>query len=69
MEIPTLEINSRGIWVYMLQAALNYRNFGVPLTGVFNMDTFNAVKAFRREFYLTGDTVVDLEFWKKLLNY
>lgn len=70
MEIfPILEIGDNGLFVYIMQAALKYRGYSVSINGAFEMSTFAALKAFRREHYLDGDTICDDITWKALFNY
>lgn len=66
---PILEIGDNGLFVYIMQAALKYRGYSVSINGAFEMSTFAALKAFRREHYLDGDTICDESTWKALFNY
>ena len=69
IDFPTLEIGDSGIFVYIMQAALKYRGYSVAINGAFEMATFAALKSFRHEHYLGGDTVCDAATWKQLFNY
>jgi len=70
IELPELEIGATGLAVYIMQAALKYK--GVyneeNLTGNFDLPTFGALREFRKQHYLTGDTICDALTWRELLK-
>ncbi len=70
---PTiLKKGDSGLGVYTLQyylAVIGYFNTAfplIPLTGVFDEDTYNAVLTFQNAFGLTVDGIVGRETWKQL---
>ena len=70
IDLPELEIGDNGLAVYIMQAALKYK--GVyneeKLAGNFDLPTFGALREFRRQHYLTGNTVCDALTWRELLT-
>ena len=68
---PILEIGSEGFYVRVLQALLNLRlrdRPPLPVSGRFDMATYNALYEFRTQHYLNGDTVTDRLTWEFLLD-
>lgn len=64
---PTLQINSIGVYVLVLQDALNALGFSTnTLDGIFGNATLNAVKAFQEAYNLSSDGVVGCSTWTTL---
>lgn len=69
IELKTLEIGDAGLLVYIMQSALKYRGYtSAQPTANFGMSTFEALREFRKQHYLTGDTVCDALTWRELLK-
>lgn len=68
--LPTLEIGSRGLMVVLVQTALQCKGYykNCKVDGDFGNKTFEAVREFRKDNYLSGDTVVDYETYKCLFK-
>lgn len=65
----TLRRGSRGVYVLILQDALNAIGFtGSGLDGIFGVNTENAVKRFQRSNGLSADGVVGCATWRSLTN-
>ncbi|MCI8541210.1 MAG: peptidoglycan-binding protein [Erysipelotrichaceae bacterium] len=66
---PLLQNGSRGIYVLVLQVALNALGYTTyTLDGAFGPNTQNAVVAFQRENSLSTDGVVGCATWTRLVN-
>lgn len=65
---PELEVGDRGKFVEIMQVCLKYHGFKIKCDGDFGSDTFNALRDFRYDNYLSGDTVCDSFTWERLLN-
>ncbi len=64
---PTLQINDRGVYVLILQDALNALGYSTnTLDGIFGNSTLNAVKAFQSDYNLSSDGVVGCSTWTSL---
>lgn len=67
--LPDLEIGSRGLAVLLAQTALKCKNYYKgKLDGDFGQKTYEAVREFRKDNYLSGDTVIDTETYKYLFK-
>lgn len=70
IDLPELEIGANGLAVYIMQAALKFK--GVlheeKLTGNFDLPTFDALREFRKQHYLTGNTICDALTWRELMT-
>ena len=69
IDLPTLEINDSGHYVYVMQALLKYRGYDLNMTSIFDTDTFKALRAFRKDQFLEGDTVCDEQTWVQLFSF
>lgn len=66
---PTLKQGDKGIYVLILQDALNALGFSTKsLDGIFGGNTLNAVKQFQSSNGLTADGVVGCGTWRSLTN-
>ena len=65
---PVLEFNDENIFVYIMQAALNYWGYTCPMSGRFDEKTLPPLRRFRQAHYINGDTVCDALTWKALFN-
>ena len=66
---PLLRNGARGIYVLVLQDALNALGYTTyTLDGAFGPNTRNAVVAFQRENSLSADGVVGCATWTRLVN-
>lgn len=70
IDLPELEIGANGLAVYIMQAALRYRWLlhAEDVTGQFDLPTFDALREFRKQHYLTGNTICDALTWRELLT-
>lgn len=67
--LPDLEITSRGLMVLLAQTALKCKGYYYGnLDGDFGKKTYDAVKRFREDNYLTGDTIIDKETYRYLFK-
>lgn len=67
--LPELEINSRGLMVLLAQTALKCKGYyHGNLDGDFGKMTYDAVRKFREDNYLAGDTIIDKETYKYLFK-
>ena len=65
-------LGDRGVLVQYLQLALTRAGYPVELDGIFGTDTCKALREFRREYAMHGETVgcyVDQSVWKQLIPY
>ena len=67
--LPDLEIGSRGLAVVLAQTALQCKGYykGI-IDGDFGKQTYDAVRRFREDNYLSGDTVVNHECYTYLFK-
>lgn len=67
--LPDLEIGARGLAVVLAQTALQCKGYYKgKIDGDFGKQTYDAVRRFREDNYLLGDTVVDQECYKFLFK-
>lgn len=67
--LPTVEINDRSMYVEIMQTCLKWHGYAVKVDGDFGHETFDALRRFRDDYYLSGDTVCDSYTWEKLLSF
>lgn len=66
---PTIKFKSRGVYVMVLQDALNYLGYSTGgIDGIFGNQTLNAVKSFQKVNNLSSDGIVGCSTWRKLTN-
>lgn len=65
---PELEIGNNGMYVAIMQICLKYHGIRIEPDGSFGTKTYTALREFREQQYLSGDTVCDSETWYKLLT-
>lgn len=66
---PVIKQGSRGVYVMVLQDALNYLGFiAGTIDGLFGSNTKNAVIRFQRENSLSPDGIVGCNTWRKITN-
>ncbi len=68
MLLPDLEYGSRGLFVWMMQALLNWHGYKVQQDGALGFKTLAALREFRKQNYLDGDTVCDSVTWRYLMT-
>lgn len=68
IDLPEVEMNESGMLVAVLQTLLQWHGYKVFAGGYFDMATYEALYDFRRNHYLSGDTVTDPETWSKLFT-
>lgn len=69
VNFPVLEIGSKGLAVVLVQTALKCKGYyKAKIDGDFWEETYKAVKRFRDDNYLTGDTVVDEQCYQYLFK-
>lgn len=67
--LPELEIKSRGLMVLLAQTALKCKGYyHGKLDGDFGKLTYDAVRQFKADNYLAGDTIIDKETYKYLFK-
>ncbi len=66
--IPDLRRGNQGNIIYLFQAALNANGYPAPLTGKFDQDTENAVKAYQQSHNLEVDGIVGNHTYSSLLS-
>ena len=67
--LPDLEIGNKGLMVLLAQTALRCKGYYKGnLDGDFGKKTYDAVRQFREDNYLTGDTIIDKETYKYLFK-
>lgn len=65
---PDVHPGESGELITQLQDLLVKSGSSIGITGVFDLGTRNAVRAFQKKHHLTVDTVVGPETWTKLLE-
>lgn len=67
--LPDLEIGNKGLMVLLAQTALRCKGYYKGnLDGDFGKKTYDAVRQFREDNYMTGDTIIDKETYKFLFK-
>lgn len=67
--LPELEIGSKGLMVLLAQTALKCKGYyRGNLDGDFGKMTYDAVRRFREDNYLTGDTIIDKQTYQFLFK-
>lgn len=66
--MPELSAGDRGMYVAVLQVCLKYHGYKLEPDGSFGAVTNAALRDFRKNHYLSGDTVADDETWKLLFS-
>lgn len=66
---PELEVGDRSMYVEIMQTCLKWHGYGVKPDGDFGQLTFDALRRFRNDCYLSGDTVCDAATWERLLLF
>lgn len=69
IEFPTLEFGARSMYVEIMQTCLKWHGYGVKPDGDFGLLTYEALRKFRDDCYITGDTVCDGQTWERLLLF
>lgn len=65
----TVRNGSRGVYVMILQDALNAIGFtGSGLDGIFGSNTYDAVRRFQRRYSLSADGIVGCNTWRALTS-
>ena len=66
---PLLQSGSRGVYVAVLQDALNTIGYNAgTVDGIFGSKTYNAVLKFQKNYDLVQDGIVGCETWRKLTS-
>lgn len=65
---PDVHPGESGELITQLQDLLVKSGSSITMTGVFDLGTRNAVRAFQKKYHLTVDTIVGPETWTKLLE-
>lgn len=65
---PTLRMNNRGNYVFVLQETLQNNNYNVAMDGIFGNKTLNATKDYQRKNRLTSDGIVGCATWRSLVE-
>ena len=69
LTFPETRAGSTGLTVALLQAALWSRGFyQIKIDGIFGSATNEALRRYRKQIGLSGDTVADMEVYKKLFK-
>ena len=66
---PVIRQSSRGVYVMVLQDALNYLGYNTGnIDGIFGSRTRSAVVSFQRANNLSADGIVGCATWRRLTN-
>lgn len=66
---PLIKQGSRGVYVMVLQDALNYLGYSAgSIDGIFGPNTRAAVVRFQRDNNLSADGIVGCNTWRRLTN-
>lgn len=66
---PTLKYGSRGVYVMVLQDALNYLGYSIgSIDGILGSKTKSAIINFQRANNLSADGIVGCNTWRRLTN-
>ncbi len=65
---PTLKINSRGNYVFVLQETLQNNNYNVSMDGIYGSKTLTATKNYQRKAGLSNDGIVGCKTWRSLVE-
>lgn len=69
INLPILEFGTTGLYVAILQTCLKWHGTkGLDIDGSLGVKTLAALREFRKQHYMDGDTVCDDATWKKLLE-
>lgn len=69
VDFPDLEIGSHGLAVVLAQTALKCKGYYKgKIDGDFGKQTYDAVRKFRTDNYLSGETIIDHECYKYLFK-
>jgi len=66
---PVLRYGSKGIYVFILQDALDFLGYNVgSLDGIFGSKTYNSVISFQKNYGISTTGVVACQTWTKLAS-
>ena len=69
LSLPELELGSRGLMVWIMQACLKWHGWkDLSIDGHFGLKTLSALREFRNQHYLSGDTICDSLTWEQLFT-
>lgn len=68
MSLPLLEFGATGLYVGIMQTCLKFHGIPVDIDGILGTKTLTALREFRKQHYLTGDTICDTAAWNHLLQ-
>ncbi len=68
MSFPLLEFGATGLYVGIVQTCLKFHGIPVDIDGILGIKTLSALREFRKQHYLTGDTICDTATWIHLLQ-
>lgn len=69
LNFPQLEYGTTGLYVALMQTCLKWHGTkAVEVDGVLGIKTLAALREFRKQHYMDGDTVCDAATWNKLLT-
>ena len=68
ISLPVLDFGAVGLYVGILQACLRFHGIRIDIDGVLGTQTLAALRTFRKDHYLEGDTVCDSQTWNYLLT-
>ena len=68
LQMPVLEFGTSGLNVAIMQCCLKWHGIPVEIDGVLGVKSLAALREFRKQHYLTGDTICDTPTWQLLLT-
>lgn len=68
LTFPDLEFGAAGMYVAIMQVCLSWHGHKLQPDGVLGVQTLAALREFRKQHYLTGDTVCEQKTWQYLMQ-
>ena len=68
LSLPLLEFGASGLYVGIMQTCLKFHGLRVEIDGILGTKSLAALREFRKDHYLDGDTICDTATWNLLLQ-